>query len=127
MKRASKTLGIIGSLIALIWFLVFIIISLNFRGQGHPWLVDDIPPGEIQTDSGVVGEVASLIAAVLALMAGALGLCGSLWVARKPVSAGTVMLIAAFLSLVSYYNVFSFLLFLLGAVFAFVKDKGSAS
>lgn len=121
MRNASRVLGIIGSAIALAVAVLLIIISITFRGPGHPWLVSDIPSGEVQVDSGVAGQVAALVTSIFAFMAFVLGLTGSIIIKQRHAASGVLMLIAAVLSLFSYYNVLSFILFVIGAVFAFKK------
>lgn len=124
MRKTSMVLGIIGSAIAFALTLIFIIISVNFRGIGHTWLkADELPPGEVQVDSGVAGEIAFLAAGGLAFVAGALGLAGSLIVNRKHVASGVMMIAAAVLCLFSYYNVVSMILFITGAVFALRRPR----
>ena len=125
MKKSSKVLGIVGCIIAFVLAGAFLFVSLSFRGPGHPWLVSDIPEGQVQVDSGVAGQIASLVAACFALIASILGLCGSLNVMRKPTFAGVLMMIAAVFSLLSYFNILSFILFLIGAILALKKDRTS--
>jgi len=126
MRKASMVLGIIGGSIALLLALIFIIISINYRGSGHTWLQEDaMASGEVQTDSGVVGEIAFLIAGSCAFAAGVLGLTGGIIVKRKHVVSGVMMIIAAILSLLSYYNVVSMILFVLGAIFALKMPRNA--
>jgi hypothetical protein len=119
MKTASMVLGIVGGAIALILALIFIIISVNFRGPDAPWLGEEnIPDDEVRADSGLAGEIAFLVAGCIAFTAGALGLAGGLIAKRRHVAAGVLMLVAAALSPFSYYNVVSMILLVIGAIFA---------
>lgn len=122
MKTASKVLGIIGGIIALIVAVVFIVISITFRGSDHSWLVNDIPANEVQIDSGVAGQIAALVASILAFIAGVLGLTGGIIVKPRPVASGVMMVVGAVLSLFSYCNILSFILLVLGAIFALKKE-----
>ena len=127
MRNTSKVLGIIGGAIALLLALILIIISVNFRGPDTPWLGEDTTAaGEVQIDSGIVGEIACLITGGLAFVAGVLGMVGAFIVNRKNVASGVMMIIAALLSLFSYYNVVSMILFVVGAVFALKRPRKTA-
>jgi len=127
MRKTSKVLGIIGGAIALLLALIFLITSANYRGYGHKWLQEDeVPPAVPQADSGLVGEIALLIAGCCALAAGVLGLVGGIIVKRRNFASGTMMIIAAVLSLLSYYNVVSMILFVIGAVFALKRPQAPA-
>ena len=121
MRTASKVLGIVGGAIALILAVILIVTSITFRGPGHPYLVEDIPEGVVQADSGVVGQLACLVTGCIAFTAGVLGLVGGLIIKKKNKAAGAMMIVAAVISPFSYYNFISTVLFILGAIFALKK------
>ncbi len=137
MKTASMVMGIIGGSIALIVALVMIVTGVAFYSisdyshseWNSEWnfeYSDSLDDYDIQINPGrVTGFVGGgiIFFAVLSLFAGVLGLVGGIIAKKRNVAAGVLMIIAAPLSLFGYFNVVSMILFILGAVFAFVKEK----
>lgn len=76
-------------------------------------------PGVVQNMVGTV----LLVPAICALIAGVLGLIGGIIVKKKNVAAGVLMIISAVLSLISFFNIISMALFIVGGVFALMRDR----
>ncbi len=67
-----------------------------------------------------------LIPGIIAAVAGVMGLVGGIIVKKKNVLAGVLMIIAAVLSLFSFFNIISMVLFILGGVFALMRERQNA-
>jgi len=128
MKKASMILGIVGGIIAILVALLSLLGSAVFRSIG-PAFDEDTPIKYEEFDeyeNTVMNQVASntfLGFGATVLIAGILGLVGAAKVNQNNVSAGIMMIIASIISLLSFWGIFSFLLFLLGGIFALVNDK----
>lgn len=110
MRTASMVLGIIGCIVVMLWGLI------NFIITGFPVMSVD------------VAVAAALLGVGICIFgAGILGLIGGIIVKRKNVAAGVVMIIAAVLSIFSFFNVIAIILFVLGAIFALVREKPVSS
>ncbi len=137
MKTASMVMGIIGGSIALIVALVMIVAGAAFYSitdyslsdWSNQWnfeYSDSLGGYDFQLNpSSLTGFAGGAIIffAILSLFAGVLGLVGGIIAKKRNVAAGVLMIIAAPLSLFGYFNLLSMILFILGAVFAFVKEK----
>jgi amino acid transporter len=64
-----------------------------------------------------------LVPGIIAAVAGIMGLVGGIIVKKKNVAAGVLMIIAAVLSLFSFFNIVSMVLFILGGVFALMRER----
>lgn len=106
MKTASMVLGIVGGIIVMIWGL------FNISSLLPVLLSFDISAVDLLLGKGlcIVG-------------AGILGLIGGIIVRNKNVAAGVIMIIAAVLSIFAYFNLIAIILFILGAIFAFMREK----
>jgi len=75
-------------------------------------------------DSRLISFSATLfiIFGVLSFIAAALGLIGGIIVKKKNVASGVMMIVAAVLSILAYFNVVSMILFLIGGILALMKE-----
>lgn len=83
-----------------------------------PEIMEDMP-GVVQSAVSAV----FIFPAICAAIAGVLGLVGGIIVKKRNVAAGVLMIISAVLSLFSFFNVISMALFIVGAVFALMRDR----
>ncbi len=132
MRKTSRILGIIGSCLALIIGGLLLLGELVFssapsydyfyfdRYNQYDTLnasaADDILPRETRFE----GDVLMLVVGGASVLGGVLGVFGSIWVKKRHVLAGVLMIIAAILSI---YATVTMVLFILAAVFALRKEK----
>ncbi len=149
MRKASMVLGIVGGTIGLLFAVLLIFgglayinlaphnITLYPHDVPNSWDVltdndfdvfafdglndffDDFYYETLITDRAVMGTV-FMVLGVCTAIAGVLGLVGGLIVKKKNVAAGVLMIIAAVLS---FFNIISMVLFVLGGVFALMRDR----
>lgn len=122
MRTTSRVLGIIGAAISFLLgiFLIF---------GGGMFLDDNMWEDSYDSFSGNAARDANAMAGAVfigfgtaAMIAGVLGLVGGIIVTRKNVAAGVMMIIAAVVSLFTFFNVASMTLFIIGAVLAFKRE-----
>ncbi len=137
MKTASRVLGIVGGCIAFI-FSAFIILG----GVAFSTIFPNIEFPENDTEIIVNGEKiefdnnidkdsyqkAGLVfvgygSAIL--FAGILGILGGIFVKKKNIVAGILMLVGSAISFFTLWGIFISLLLLLGGIFALVRDSSN--
>lgn len=74
------------------------------------------------TARNIAGTV-FLIPGICGVIAGVMGLVGGIIIRKKNVASGVLMIIAAVLSLICFFNIVSMVLFILGGVFALMRDR----
>jgi len=125
MRKASKVLGFIGGIMAV----VFAIIIMLLFGFLFAFAAEDADTvyyhgyemGYFQ-DSAVSGGLFGFIVGFIPLVGGVLGIIGAAIVNEKNVAVGVSMLIGCFLILITPLGYISFVLLLLGGVFALMKE-----
>ncbi len=128
MKTASMVMGIIGGSLALLIALFLILGGAAFLNRSL-WEFDSgYDDWEWNTreamDAGRnVGGGLFITFGVLSAIGGAMGLIAGIIVKKSNVAAGVLMIISAVICLIVFFNFVSMILFILGAVFAFVKEK----
>jgi len=153
MRTAGMVMGIVGGAFALLLSIVLIFGSAVFSNSQfwddvydkdydfNSWdddydfddVFDDAYDYDTYDDIEVFSqskEVAQtmlgtifLIPGICGAVAGIMGLVGGIIVKRKNVAAGVLMIIAAVLSLFSFFNIVSMVLFILGGVFALMRER----
>jgi hypothetical protein len=148
MRTPSMVLGIIGGALSLVLALILVISAvavfsaaplLEEYSDTDSWDTDfsfsydssDFEfsglPDSFSRDftSSVTTSIGGIVIvlAVLAFIAGVLGLVGGIIVRTHNTASGVMMIIAAPLSLFSYFNIVSMTLFIIGAVFALKKER----
>ncbi len=119
MKTAGMVLGIIGGALALVTG-VFLLALSGPLGSGDLFFYYDIDITGIAREAFFeFMRTMYVVLGICGIAAGAVGLTGGLLVRRKSVAAGVLLIIAAVLS-------FS-ILFVLAAIFSFMKEKTPAN
>ena len=121
MRTTSMVMGIIGGAVAILFGVIFIVLSSTLFGLTS------------LTDSGFDSFSASAFESIIStevtlftvfgictIAAGVIGLVGGLIVKRKNIAGGVLLIIAAVLSLC---NMISMVLFILGGVFALKQER----
>ncbi len=94
--------------------------DLNFNFDLDDYASDNIAYRNAQEMGFAFARTIVLVFGILTGIAGVLGLVGGLIVKKKNVAAGVLMIIAAVLS---FFNIISMALFILGAVFSLMRDR----
>lgn len=134
MRKASKVLGIVGGIIAILisivalvgWILFTAVITeaVETTDEGELTLqsesitIDD----EFSEKSTVVNFAILGIASVL-LISGILGIVGGILVKKRNVVAGILMILGGILAFTTMYGIIASILLILGGIFALVKDN----
>jgi hypothetical protein len=116
MRTTGMIMGIIGGALALLFGIIFILCSTLFFNI-NSW---DFYSSYSQQTAFTTGGTMFLVFGICSAVAGVIGLVGGLLVKKKNVAAGVMMIIAAVLSL---FNIISLALFILGGVFALMRDR----
>ncbi len=126
MRTAGMIMGIIGGAIAILFGAFFIFGSAMFFSMGS-WnnYLNDY--SQSQQASSVTGGTVFLVIGIIIILTGVLGLVGGLIIKKKNVAAGVMMIVAAGLSLFSFFNIISMVLFILGGIFALMRDRSQIS
>ena len=128
MRNASMVLGIIGGVICIpegLFLIAAGVIFINpeiWQSIYNPGLTE--AGRQFLPDSRLISFSATLfiIFGVLSFIAAALGLIGGIIVKKKNVASGVMMIVAAVLSILAYFNVVSMILFLIGGILALMKE-----
>jgi len=135
MRKASYVLGMVGGCLALVGAVLYIVGGLFIVFTGTLFFDEimaiinnfvNLPGGStnwINTFVIGMGGVLIVVLGVLCAVAGILGLVGARKIEKNNVKAGVLMLVAAGLSLIAGFGFFLMILFLLGGIFALVKEK----
>jgi ATP/ADP translocase len=126
MKKASMILGIIGGIIAII--IALCVIGGGIFLRNVPELMENSHNVRIvqrAADAAMRYNFAGafmIITGVVIALAGVVGIVGGSMVRGRSTAGGIMMLTAGFVSLITGFAVISFVLFLIGGIFAFIKD-----
>ncbi len=132
MRKASMILGIIGGVVAILVALLAISGGVFFN-TAYPEIMDKLESEgaytvELEQAAGfeegtrLAGQLFMGIGYVI-LAAGVMGLIGGIVVNKNNILAGVLMLISSVVTLFTVWAILSFILFLLGGIFALVKDS----
>ncbi len=135
MRKASMILGIIGGVAAILVGLLAISGGVFFN-NAYPEIMDEIEsegayPVELEQAAGfeagtkLAGQLFMGIGYVI-LAAGVMGLIGGIVVNKNNIIAGVLMLISSVVTFFTVWAILSFILFLLGGIFALIKDDSAA-
>ena len=80
-------------------------------------------PGQIIYWAFSTGGIIVLFGGIVSTIGGIVGLIGGCIVKRKNVAAGVMMIVAAVLCFIGLFNVVSMLMFVLGGIFALVRER----
>jgi len=135
MRKTSMILGIIGGVVALLLALALIFMGILVLDTGLWKDAFDILAKEYHgiiteyefLQSASIGGIVFISLGICAAVAGILGVVGGSIVKRSNVAAGVMMIIATVLSVVSFFNLISIILFVIGSVFAFRREPQSAA
>lgn len=130
MRKASKVLGIIGSVLAIIFALIFLAYGAFVTVIGS---IATSPGG----DDGILGGIIKAIGRelvdfivsfslviVLGSIAGAvLGFIGAAKLKKSGIVAGILFIIAAALSVFTVIGVIASILFIIAGIFALIREK----
>ena len=97
--------------------------SYDYNFDFNNYLTDDIAYNDVESMSQTIAGGIFLLFGIGSAIAGILGLVGGLIVKKKNVAAGVMMIIAAALSLICILNIISMVLFILGGIFALMRDR----
>ncbi len=123
MRTAGMIMGIVGGAIAILFGAFFIFGSAMFFSMGswNSYMSDSY--SQAQQASSITGGTVFLVIGIIIILTGVLGLVGGLIIKKKNVAAGVMMIVAAGLSLFSFFNIISMVLFILGGIFALMRDR----
>ncbi len=129
MRTTSRVLGIIGAAISILLSMLLLFGAVSFlntsiwenRYDESDAFDDVMPKSQYVKETSLAGGV-FLVFGIAAVAAGVLGLVGGIIVKKKNVAAGVMMIIAAVVSLFTFFNVASMTLFIIGAVMAFKRE-----
>ena len=126
MRKTSMILGIIGGVIAII--IALFVIGGGIFLRNVPEIMENahnLRIAERVASRGmsydIMGSV-TIIVGVVILLNGVLGIVGGSMVREHNTAGGIMMLVAGFVSFITGWAIISFVLFLIGGIFAFVKD-----
>jgi len=129
MKNTSMVLGIIGGGIAILFGLFLMFGGMMYLNTSTWQNIYNASEGLRNSISeseyiqlATTGGAVFLGFGIASVIAGALGLIGGIIVKKNNVAAGVIMLIAAGLSVLVFFNVVSMILFILGGIFALKKE-----
>lgn len=129
MRTTSRVLGIIGAAISILFGLFLILGGAAFMNSSI-WesaynssdALNDIMTQSDYVEQNVTAGMVFLSFGMGSVAAGILGLVGGLIVTRKNMAAGVMMIIAAVLSLFTFFNLVSMTLFIIGSVMALKRE-----
>lgn len=130
MRTPSMVLGIIGGVIAILFGLFMVLGGVVFLDDSW-WdetydtgvVYDGIAYQSYETaESDTIAAAVFITLGACSVASGVLGLAGGCIVKKKNRTAGVMMIIAAVLSAIGFFNLISVVLFILGAVFALKKE-----
>lgn len=129
MRTTSRVLGIIGAAISVLLGLALVAAGAAFMDSGlwgdmydSSGGLNDVMPKAQYIQQTTTGGTVFLGFGIAAIAAGVLGLVGSIIVKRKNAASGVMMIIAAVISLFTFFNVASMTLFIIGAVMAMKRE-----
>lgn len=127
MKTASMVLAITAGALAVIFALIIIISGTAFFDRSQEDDSDNsvwrwVPRTASEIGRNIGGTIFITLGA-LGAAGGIMGFIGGMIVRKKSTAAGVLMVVAAVFCLFEFFNFVSTILFILGAVFAFVKRK----
>ncbi len=95
----------------------------DFDYDFNNYMTDDIAYNDYESMGQTIAGGVFVVLGIGSAIAGILGLVGGLIIKKKNVAAGVMMIIAAVLSLVCFLNIISMALFILGGIFALMRDR----
>lgn len=146
MRTAGMIMGIVGGAFALLFAVLLILGSVAITNLS-PWNntygyeydydydydYDDFNNWDDfnQYDNDIISDSTArniagtvfLIPGICGAIAGVMGLVGGIIIRKKNVASGVLMIISAVLSLICFFNIVSMVLFILGGVFALMRDR----
>lgn len=126
MRKTSMILGIIGGVIAII--IALFVIGGGIFLRNVPEIMENahnLRIAERVASRGMSYDIMgslTIIVGVVILLNGVLGIVGGSMVREHNTAGGIMMLVAGFVSFITGWAIISFVLFLIGGIFAFVKD-----
>ena len=136
MRKASRVVGLIGGILSILFALLLLLGGTLFavttsqmpelwEDPDFEWdTPTDIPYTMLEENDGALaGAIVFLVFGGLKLVAGILGIVGASVINRNHVTAGVLMLVGSFLSLITFWGFIAFVLLLLGGIFALVKES----
>ncbi len=135
MRKASMVLGIIGGSLAIFVALFTMLggVAFSYLGQTDVWTenIEEATKDDSVFDAETVtaafegpkfaANVFLVIGAVI-FISGVLGIIGGAIVNKNNIAAGVLMLLGGMIALFTLWAFISFILLLLGGIFALVKD-----
>ncbi len=115
MKTASMVLGIVGGAIAIITGLLYAFGLSAFLGGFFEGFARSSDSFDFSYLSNLYNTL-FIVFGIVCTLSGVLGLIGGIIVKKHNIAAGVMMIVAAVMSI-------SFILFLLGGIFALMKEK----
>lgn len=147
MRKASMILGIIGGVMGILAALLSFAMGSMFNSdvmqdamqqsiemaQNDPQYAEAYGDIEYEFDSPEVQQGLNIAGGlfkglgIFMIAASILGIIGAAIVKKSNIAAGIMMLLAGIGLLFTVWGILSFILFLLGGIFAFVKDNSQAA
>jgi TRAP-type C4-dicarboxylate transport system permease small subunit len=124
MRKTSRVLGIVGAAISILFGLLLILggsMFLNDSLWENAYSAPGLDREAIMEGNSTAGMV-FIGFGIAAITAGILGLVGGIIVKRKNVASGVMMIVAAVISLFTFFNIASMTLFIIGAVMALKRE-----
>jgi len=132
VKNASMVLGIIGGVVSILLGLFLILGGATFMSESF-WenaFSNATSTGDVQINPEYMQQYKStgtffMRLGIFSSISGIVGMIGGMIVRKMNVAAGVMMLVAAVLNMFVFFNVLSIILFIIGGIFALVREPQS--
>jgi predicted PurR-regulated permease PerM len=127
MRNASMVLGIVGGAISILlgFFLVLCGLMVMYtstleytNATSERMSLEESESQDIEPIIKTIGAI-YLGSGIVSVIAGVLGMIGGIIVKKRNMASGVMMIIAA---VFSFFNILSMILFILGGIFALIKE-----
>ncbi|MDD5017528.1 MAG: DUF4064 domain-containing protein [Eubacteriales bacterium] len=147
MRIASLVLGIIGSALAIIFALSFILLgvfsnnafeAVNEMDDTFDNVLIQFEDEDVQIETNIDFDTMSniftgalkpflLISGILSIIGGVLGAVGAILIKKYNIAAGILFIVAAVLSFFTLIGIFASILFIVGGILSFIPEKQASA